>query len=230
MEEETIMNKWMVNALAVVVAMAVASSVSAAPLVPPGADVSGPSIVFSGTGPWGNPASLTLVASQTSSFSAAPLAGSLTTLVYREASGTLDFFYQVTSTTSDHATHVSVNGYGTAAITTNGGYVTDPTILPALAALTPGTVGFNDVYRLDADVVGGNFTGGLSNATSDWLVIQTNSTTYGSATAFIQDGAQATAATFAPSPTPLPSSLVLFATGAFGMVGGLFRRFRRNPM
>jgi hypothetical protein len=222
-EEETNMKKWMVKVLAVVAVMTVASSVWAGPLLP-GQDNTGASIVFNGSAPWGNPASLTLVANMTSAYSGGGLTGSVQTLVYREASGNLDFFYQVTSTSPDHALHMSIAGFGNT--TTDAGYVTDPSLLPSLAS-NMGSVPYTDIYRIDPNVIGGNFTGGLANASTEWLAVHTNATSYGGATMFIQDGAQATAATFAPA--PLPSSLALFATGAVGMVGGLFRRFRRNP-
>lgn len=215
------MKKWMVNVLAVVAVMAVASSAWATPLVPP-SEVFFPTGT-SGTAPWGSP---TLIANMTSSYSSATISGSVTTQVYKEAGGTLDFFYQVTSTNANPALHISVPGFG--GVTTNVYYVTDPTILPSPANSSLGTVGYNDFYRIDPNVVGADFAGGLANATSYWLVVQTNATSYSSATAFIQDGSQASAGTFAPA--PLPSSLALFATGAVGLVGGLFRRIRRYPM
>ncbi len=217
------MKKWMVNVLAVVAVMAVASSVWATPLVPP-QEVFNPTAT-TGVAPWGS--SMTLLANTTSSYAAGSLSGTLTSQVYREAGGTLDFFYQVTSTSSHPALHISVPGFGSA--TTNVYFVTDPTILPSAAASSLGTVGYSDFYRIDPDVVGGDWgPTGLANATSYWLVVQTNATSYGSTTALIQDGAQASAASFAPA--PLPSSLALFATGAVSLVGGFVRRFRRNPM
>jgi hypothetical protein len=217
------MKKWMVNLLAVVTVMAVASSVWAAPLLPgseviPVTPTTGPS-----PAPWGSP---TLIASVTSPYAAGSLSGTMTSMVFREAAGNLDFFYQVTSTSAHPAIHMSVAGFGS--YTTNVYSSTDATILPSPANSSLGTVNFADIYRFDPDVVGADFLGGLANASTYWLIVQTNATTYSGTTAFIQDGAQATAASFAPA--PLPSSLALFATGAVSLVGGLFRRFRRMPM
>lgn len=218
------MKKWMVNVLAVVAVVAAASSAWATPLVPgtPN-DFISPVPATSGSAPWGP---VSLVTSMTSSYSSPTLSGTVTTLVYKEAGGTLDFFYQVTSTNANPAIHLSVPGFGNT--TTNAYMVTDPTILPSPASSNLGSVGYTDIYRIDPNVVGADFMGGLANASSYWLVVQTNATSYGSSTAFIQDGSQASAASLAPA--PLPSSLALFATGAFGLVGGLIRRIRRTPM
>lgn len=219
------MSKWMANVLSVVGVMALASSAAAVPLSPPATVYfpAGTSVVA----PWGP---LTYLASMTSPYATPPgpnsFSGTLTSIVYSESGGGLDFFYQVTATPGAHMVdRMSITGF--AGVTTDVHWVLDSSLLPFPASLTPGTVAFDKFTRLDPDVVGANFMSGLSGGSANyWLVVRTNATAYGKTTAYIQDGGQATAAAFAPA--PLPSSLVLFATGAVGLTGGLVRRFRRE--
>jgi hypothetical protein len=218
------MKKLMAHAVALVGVLALASSASAVPLTP------GSTVYFpSGTtapSPWGT---LTPVAGMVSPYASGPVAnpfsGTLHSLVYMEAGGTLDFFYQVSANEGAHPIdRISVTGFK--GFTTDMYYATDVSILPTAAAGTLGSVPFEKFTRLEDDVIGANFLNGLSGGhTTYWLVVRTNATSYEGTTAYIQDGAQATAQTFCPA--PLPSSMVLFATGAVGFVGGIVRRFRR---
>lgn len=218
------MKKLMVHAVAFAGVLALASSAQAVPLTP------GNSVILpAGTtapSPWG---SLSYVTGMDSPYNSGPVAnpfsGTLHSQVYREVGGTLDFFYQVTAGPGAHPIdRISVPGF--AGFTTDMYYATDVSILPSAAAGNLGSVAFEKFTRLEDDVIGANFLNGLANNNSTyWLVVRTNATTYSGTTAFIQDGAQATAQTFCPA--PLPSSMVLFATGAVGFVGGIVRRWRR---
>jgi len=218
------MKKLMVHAVALAGVLALASSARAVPLTP-GSSVFLPAGTTAPS-PWGT---LTPVAGMVSPYASGPVAnpfsGTLHSLVYMEAGGTLDFFYQVTANAGAHPIdRLSIPGY--AGVTTDMYYATDVSILPSPASATLGSVPFEKFTRLEDDVIGASFLNGLSGGNASyWLVVRTNATSYSGTTAFLQDGAQATAQTFCPA--PLPSSLVLFATGACGFVGGIVRRWRR---
>jgi hypothetical protein len=219
------MKKRMVTFLAVVTMMVCASSTWAAPLTP-GSSVA-PSIVSSAPAPWGG---LTFVDQMNSAYAspAGPnsFSGTLHTIVYKEAGGTLDFWYQVTADkSSGYIERLSIPGYGN--FSTDVSLVTtDTSLLPSQTGGTLGTKGYSAVTRYSADVIGGNFDGALFGGQStNWLVVRTNSTSYSKTTAYIQDGNQATATSF--SPAPLPSSFVLFGTGILGFAGGWVRRIRK---
>src|SRR5262249_3166552 len=147
-------------------------------------------------------------------------------IVYKEAGGTLDFWYQVTANKpSGYVERLSIPGFGN--------YATDVSIVNNVSALPPetglivGTKGYSAVTRYSADVIGGNIGHALfAGESTNWLVVRTNATSYSKTTAYVQDGEQASASSFAPA--PLPSSFVLFGTGMLGFAGGWVRRIRKT--
>jgi hypothetical protein len=215
------MMKRMIHALAAVCLLGCASSAWAVPM-PPGSTAYFPTGTTGPVAPWG---SLTFVTQMSSNYVAdhGAFSGVLHTIVYREASGTLDFWYQVTGSTHP-LDRISVDSY--TGYSTNMYWVNDASILPPETLGNLGTVAYDKFTHLVPDVIGANFQGGLGAASSNWLVVQTDATSYSGATARLQDGDQATAATLAPA--PLPSSLVLVGTGLFSLAGGFVRRLRKT--
>jgi len=214
------MKKWMVQTLAAGCLLSFASSAWAVPMAP-GSSVLMPAGT-SAPAPWG---ALTFVTEMKSAYVADnnAFSGVLHTIVYREASGTLSFWYQVTGS-AHPLDRISVDNY--AGFATDMHWVADSTILPAETLGNLGTVSYDRFTRLTDDVIGANFDGGLGAASSNWWVVRTDATTYNSATARLQDGGQAFADTLAPA--PLPSSLVLVGTGLVTMAGGFVRRLRKT--
>jgi len=169
--------------------------------------------------------------------------GDLASAVYREAGGTLDFYYQVTDNLTApncgnvgqpacvslvRETDTSFMGYLTFV-----GYRTDGASLPGPAPFVNGTVAPGSADRsLAGDVVGFSFSPPATiqpGQSSNVLVISTNATAFAAGNASVIDGGTTTVSSFEPAPAvPEPSPLVLFV-GASVMVAALRldRRARR---
>ena len=217
------MKKWMVQTLAVVCLLTFAASAWSVPI--PVGTFDDNLVATTGAAPWG---SLTYVAHLDTAYTGkdkngkAVFTGSLRTVVFREESGTLDFWYQVTGS-AHRIDRISVDNY--AGYSTDMYFVTDGSLLPPETLGNVGTVGFEKFTHYDADVIGANFDGGLAAQTSNWWVVRTDAKSYQDATAYLQNGAQAQAACLAPA--PLPGSLVLVGTGLLTMAGTFVRRLRK---
>jgi hypothetical protein len=145
--------------------------------------------------------------------------GTLTSAVYREAGGTLDFYYQVTnnmtSTNCGTAGHPPCDALSREtdsvfstfltqlAFRTNGhlsgSLFVDGTVPPASA----------DRNSPGGDVIGFSFSP-ISSAiapgtTSNVLIISTNATNFRAGSATVSDGSVATIASFEPTGTPIPT-------------------------
>jgi PEP-CTERM motif len=197
-----------------------------------------PGLVPAGTNPG------TLLASLTVPFvsSLGNTAGTMVSTVYREAGGTLDFYYQVTNNTTapncGHAgqpgcdpiareTDTSFTGFLTAVgFRVDGASLTGGVFVNGTAA--PTTADRNSV----GDVVGFSFTPGSANIqpgqTSFVLVISTDATNFAAGNASVIDGGVTTVASFEPtgsvSRTPEPASLLLLGGGLVALIS--MRRLR----
>lgn len=176
----------------------------------------------------------TLLASETEPWSftttKGTTSGSMTTAVYQEAGGTLDFYYQVsnsaTSATSIRA-ESDVNfdsfepwtGYRIDGSTLPGGIFVDGTVAPNTAdnSSPAGDIGFN------YDPVGARILPGeVGNVT----VISTTATLYVPGNTELLDGGSVTLNAYQPTAVPEPMSLMLLGSSLLGL-GMLVRRQKK---
>jgi hypothetical protein len=210
-------------AVAVIVlsaSLAPAQLVGTTPLIPGGSVA--PGIVPPGTDPG------TLLASLSAPFTTIDTSGTLVSAVFREATGTLDFYYQVNSSlTSTGEISRTTDSLFTGFLTSVGFRLDGAAVAGSL--FVNGIVGSTSADRnLAGSVVG--FTFGPPDAfkvfpgtSSTVLVISTNATSFTSGFASLIDGGATTVASFAPAAVPEPSTFALL-----GVSGLVFLRLRRR--
>ncbi len=229
--------KWLLTVVALVGLFAIAPSVKADPFLPGTVLVAPGSTVFPGLVPGSPPG--TLLASLTVPYSfsttAGTTSGTLTTAVFRNSSGTLDFYYQVSNSASSateiaRMTATSFTGFLTAV-----GYRTDGATLSG-SLFVNGTIAPVTADRnLPGSVVGFSFVPPQSGAilpglSSFVLVISTDAINFTAGNASVIDGGTQTVAAFQPTgnpvTTPEPATLLLLGTGLAGIAAKVRKRRR----
>lgn len=142
--------------------------------------------------------------------------------------GGLSFLYRVrnSQTSADALNRLSLNGFGglqiqagflDSGLSPTGGAISGG-VVPTLVdrGLAPGdNAGFS---FLRTTISGITFTPIDVGLSSRYLVVYTNATTFGNATASVIDGSVASAATFAPVPEPETYAMMLAGLGLMGFV------------
>jgi hypothetical protein len=144
------------------------------------------------------------------------VSGTLEQQVYREAGGTLDFYYLVTNSASskDNIGRMTTNNF--AGFTTDVSYLLSGGTMPTSADRS--TAG--DTIGFDFQVSGSNTL--QPGTSSDWLEISTNATQFSLiGTSNVIDGGVGTVNTYSPTATPEPMSMSLMGAGlaGFGLLG-----------
>jgi len=155
--------------------------------------------------------------------------GTYSAWVYREASGTLDFLYQVNSTTSTTVINrITAAHFGS--FTTDVGILTSGSPPGSLAGGLVPNDGADTIDRTsDGNTVGWNYDaiGGIpANSHSVVLEIQTNATLYTSGLLSAIDDTTSSNPAFQPTAVPEPSSMAIAGLGTLGLIGYGIRRRR----
>ena len=174
----------------------------------------------------------TLLAYSQTSGVALTFATTFRSAVYRNTSGTLDFYYQVERTGAGTNSSNPIQSFTAANF---GGFTTfafrDGSDFDGaggfLAAGNPGTFTSSANRSFDGNVVGVNFGSnnlvGTENSTT--YIFRTNAVSFTSGTFGVIDGSALQGPTFAPTvPEPATWAMML---GGFGLVGFATRRSRR---
>lgn len=167
------------------------------------------------------------------SFSSGGVTGVLQTAVFREANGTLDFYYQLSNTGGTGITLTGLTAVDFTGVQTGVGFA---------PGVPSGLGGFGFVTGTDPpDTASRDLTGGMVtfsfatplsiSQTGDILVIGTDATSFvpTSVTVLLGGGGSISVNSFGPvgSPaaaTPEPATLLLLATGLAGAAGAERRR------
>ena len=215
------MQRSIFSVLAIACVLALAPFAQATPL--PGTVLTSPTFtVLPSLVPPGTPAG-TLLASLISPYSfittAGTTSGTLSSAVYRNPTGTLDFYYQVANSGSSataigRETDTSFTGF-----TTNTGYRTDavgPFVAGSVVYVTADSNAAGSVIGFSFNPPdGAKIQPGMTSVT---LVVSTNATNYTSGNAAVIDGGTQTVAAFQPTAgIPEPGTMLLLGGGLFAL-------------
>lgn len=214
------MKKWTL-AIALVMTLAATRVVEATPLAPGSGSLTIDEIAL-GDLSWGAAEADTGVKTVTTpAFTA-----KMQTQVYRDTkTGYLDFLYTVENVLLESLTstlkRLTMFQYPNASFT-DVYFIQGSGVAPSWGADRglDGTIGFTYHIPLGGDEINAGET--------STVLIRTHDTEYQHGYFSAIDGSVATIDSFAPSLAPLPGSVVLFATGALSLGGGLFRRMRKG--
>jgi len=141
--------------------------------------------------------------------------GSLTSAVFQESTGTLDFYYQITSNASSSDNILRNTDINFTGFTTGTAFRTDCGTITCGAGLVNGTVTPFDADRNSASTVGFDFTSPLlaPSLTSNVLIITTNALKFTNGFANLIDGGVTQVPAFQPTAVPEPMSFMLLGSG-----------------
>ena len=218
-ELEKVMTKKLLLSLTLVTALVLAGSLPAAAntALAPGGTVS--PLPLDNTSPSGAIIANTGLIPFTSNLGPTDFSGTVQEWVFREATGTLDFVYQVTQltgnlsidklTVSSYANFLTSVGFNNAIFNSK-----PPTVIPTAAVRSSG-VGTN----IDFDFADSAFAPGLQSFALD---IQTNALNFGPGNISTINSGVASVPGLAPA--PIPPSALLMGTGLLGLALMRLRR------
>ena len=163
--------------------------------------------------------------------------GSLTSAVYQNQSGFMDFYYQITNSTASTNQNLSISGltgFNFGAFATSVGYYSNASVFGGLfASPTAGVVPKSADRTADGNEVTLWFGPPWGNKvfpgqTSSILQISTNATTWGPGFATVQNHGVATVNSFQPGPVaaiPEPEIYAMMGIG-LGLLGWVGRKKR----